>query len=286
MEAATIASETREPATVQAIDSTRHPVVRRIADVLRNRSERPSIFVLDDLENIEQAIACGVEVDTLYLSASADPSTFAGIDADVPRYVLDDSVARTLFGEQKRSRAFALARAPRRPRLRDLIGTTGDIIILDGVRIVGNIGAITRTACALAAAGIVLVDSGLRTIWDRRLIRASRGLVFATPVVLATRAECAEFIRQEGLVLAALSADAVEPLSSIRTARERLALAMGSEREGVSRELDALTTYRYSIPMASNVESLNVSVTAGIALFEHRTGEHQDSRLREVGGRL
>lgn len=273
MAAATIAGETREPETVRAIDSTRHPVARRIADVLRNRSEKPNVFVLDDPENIEQAVACGVELDSLYFAASASRAQLAGAEAaDVPRHVLDDAVLRTMFGEQKRSRVFALARAPRRPELSDLIGTTGDIVILDGVRIVGNIGAITRTACALGAAGVVLVDSGLRTILDRRLIRTSRGLVFATPVVLATRAECIEFVRQRRLVLAALSSDAVEPLSSIRAARERLALVMGGEREGLSPELDALTTYRYAIPMASNVESLNVSVAAGIALFEHRTG--------------
>jgi TrmH family RNA methyltransferase len=274
MKTATTTHETGEPTRAAAIDSATHPIARRIADVLRNRTARPSIFVLDDLENIEQAIDCGVEIDSLYLSTSADPSTFLGIKADVPHHVLDDSVTRALFGEQKRSRVFALARAPKRSSLRDLNGTTGDIIILDGVRIVGNIGAITRTACALGAAGVVLVDSGLRTVWDRRLIRASRGLVFAIPVVLTTRAQCAEFIRQEQIVLAALSADAVEPLSSIRAAPERLALAMGSEREGISRELGALTTYRYSIPMASKVESLNVSVTAGLALFEHGTGQH------------
>jgi TrmH family RNA methyltransferase len=274
MKTVTTTHETGEPTRAAAIDSATHPIARRIADVLRNRTPRPSIFVLDDLENIEQAIDCGVEIDSLYLSTSADPSTFLGITADVPHHVLDDSVTRALLGEQKRSRVFALARAPRRSSLRDLTGTTGDIIILDGVRIVGNIGAITRTACALGAAGVVLVDSGLRTVWDRRLIRASRGLVFAIPVVLTTRAQCAEFIRQGQIVLAALSADAVEPLSSIRAAPERLALAMGSEREGVSRELRALTTYRYSIPMASKVESLNVSVTAGLALFEHGTGQH------------
>lgn len=270
--AATIAGETREPGTVRAIDSARHPVARRIADVLRSRSENPNVFVIDDRENIEQAVACGVELDSLYYATSAGPLNLSAIGAEVPHYALAGDVARTLFGEQKRSRVFALARAPRRPKFRDLLGTTGDIIILDGVRIVGNIGAITRTACALNAAGIVLLDSGLRTTLDRRLIRASRGLVFATPVVLAARAECIDFIRQEKLTLAALSANAVEPLSSIRTARERLALVMGSEREGVSPELDALTTYRYAIPMASNVESLNVSVAAGIALFEHRTG--------------
>lgn len=272
MVAATLADETCEPAAVPAISSVRHPVARRIADVLRSHSEKPSVFVLDDPENIEQAVAYGIELDSLYFSTSVGPLKIAGVDADVPRYGLDDGVARTLFGEQRRSRVFALARSPRQPKLRDLIGTMGDIIVLDGVRIVGNIGAITRTTCALGAAGVVLVDSGLRTILDRRLIRASRGLVFATPVVLTTHAECLEFIRQERIKLAALSADAVEPLSSIRAVRERLALVMGGERDGVSPELDALTTHQYAIPMTSNVESLNVSVTAGIALYEHSTG--------------
>ncbi|SIN86165.1 TrmH family RNA methyltransferase [Agromyces cerinus] len=262
------------PATVQRIDSARHPAARRIADVLRSRSERPKVFVLDDLENIEQAVACGVELDGLYATESSvanGPPALIGVDPDVPVHVIDDAVARSLFGEQKHSRIFALAHSPRSPRLSDLIETTGDIIVLDGVRLVGNIGAITRTACALGAAGIVLLESGLRTTLDRRLIRASRGLVFATPVILASRAECADFIQREQLSVAALSADAVDALSSIGAVTRRLAIVLGGERDGVSSELDALTAHRYAIPMSPNVESLNVSVAAGLALYEHRS---------------
>lgn len=271
------ASRTREapaPATGRTIDSAHHPIARRLADVLRSRSERPRIFVLDDTENIEQAVACGIELDSLYATESAMarglPSPTGG-DPRLPFHVLSDTVARSLFGEQKQSRVFALAHAPRPPRLDDVTGARGDIIVLDGVRLVGNIGAITRTARALGAAGIVLVDSGLRTTLDRRLIRGSRGLVFAMPVVLASRTECTAFIRQENVAVAVLSAHAIEPLSSIRSVEEPLALVLGGERGGVSPELDALATYRCAIPMASDVESLNVSVTAAIALYEHRT---------------
>lgn len=253
----------------EPIQSVRHPLIRRIADVLRNRSAKPKTIVIDDLENIQQAVDCGVEIESVLYEASTERPRLTGAGAAAPRYCLDGVVTRTLFGEQKRSRVFALARAPKPESLGNLVGTTGDLVILDGVRIVGNIGAITRTACALNAGGVVLVESGLSTPTDRRLVRASRGLVFAIPVVLASRADCVRFIQREQLTLAALSAHASEPVSSIRAVPGRLGLLMGSERDGVSAELDALTTHRYGIPMSRNVESLNVSVAAGIALFAH-----------------
>lgn len=277
----TLARDASARASLQAIRSTRDPVARRLADVLRSRSEKPKVFVLDDLENIEQAISCGIELDSLYVTESVVARrlpTLAGVGPDAPLHVLEDAVAQTIFGEQKSARVFALARAPRPAKLHDLTGTTGDVVVLDGVRIAGNIGAIARTACALGAAGMVLVDSGLQTVLDRRLIRASRGLVLAMPVVLTSRAECADFIRREGLTAVSLSAEAAEPLSAIRDAPDRLALILGSERGGVSPELHTLTARGYAIPMTPNVESLNVSVAAGIALYEHQTGISRSRR--------
>lgn len=263
----------REPAADGVIDSIRHPVARRVADVLRSRSATPRVFVIDDEENIVRAVRCGVRLDSLYVTgsmAAAPASILAAVAHAVPCRVLSESVAGNLFGAERRSRVFALAHRPPQPRLRDLSARRGDVVVLDGVRLVGNIGAITRTACALGAAGVVLVDSGLTTVLDRRLIRASRGLVFAIPVVLASRDEFCDYARRAELALATLSAQATEPLSSIRAAPGRLALVMGGERPGVSDELDALASVRYSIPMTSDVESLNVSVAAGIALYEHR----------------
>ncbi|RGE20718.1 TrmH family RNA methyltransferase [Leucobacter sp. wl10] len=274
MAAEAIAAETGAPGRVQSIDSARHPVARRVADTLRNRSQKPRVFIIDDRENIEQAVACGIRLDSLYAAASAaeDRFIFAADHPRTPLYILGDAVIGRLFGEQKRARVFALAHSPRRPRLRDLSRNSGDVIALDGVRLIGNIGATTRTACGLGAAGVVLLESGLRTVLDRRLIRASRGLVFATPVVTATREEFAGFVHREGLPVAALSAGATEPLNAIRSVQERLVISLGGERDGLSPEMAALATHRYAIPMASRVESLNVSVTAGIALYEHRYG--------------
>ncbi|HIY65198.1 MAG TPA: NshR/TsnR family 23S rRNA methyltransferase [Candidatus Agrococcus pullicola] len=253
----------------RVVDSARHPVARRIADVLRTKSARPKVCIIDDFENIEQAVRGGVELDSLYATASAQGSMLRelhGVGSDVPRYVLDDGVAANLFGGQKRSRMFALARAPKPAGLRDLLRASGDILVLDGVRMLGNVGAITRTARAFGAAGVVVLESGLSTALDRRLIRASRGLVFTIPVVLATRERFIHFNEQERLSLAQFCADAPDSLHDIGRVRERLALVLGSERDGVSEEIGSLTTRRYAIPMEPGVESLNVSVAAGIAL--------------------
>lgn len=263
----------RHKASGQIIGDVRNPVARRVADVLRNRSAKPKIFLIDDAENIDQALRSGIRLDSLYVTEGQElPGSIAAAtySSRVPVHVLAVSVAKSLFGGEKRARTFALAHAPQQPPLHELPGRPGDVVVLDGVRVVGNIGAITRTACALGAAGVVLIDSGLKSPLDRRLVRASRGLVFTVPVILATRSEFNAYVQREGLILASLTADATEPLSSIRDVPGRLALVLGGERDGVSTELDSLTSHRYAISMTPDVESLNVSVAAGIALYEHR----------------
>ncbi|PJJ55310.1 TrmH family RNA methyltransferase [Compostimonas suwonensis] len=260
-----------------AISDPHHPIVRRINDVLRSRASRPKTILIDDLENIDQAARSGVRLDSLYLTEGLQLSSGDGATpmyGQLPTYTLSHAVTDGLFGGEKRARVFALAEAPRPARLDDLSGRDGDIVVLDGVRLVGNIGAITRTSAGFSAAGLVLLESGLRNAFDRRLIRASRGLVFALPVVLATTDEFAEYVLRKRTTVGTLTAHAAESLESVGGIRGRMALVLGSERNGLSEQLDGIASYKYSIPMSPDLESLNVSVSAGIALYErNRSGQ-------------
>ncbi|MFD5600243.1 TrmH family RNA methyltransferase [Leucobacter sp. NPDC058333] len=263
---------TADARTCDAIDSVRHPAVARVADVLRSRSSRPRTVLIDDVENIAQAVRAGVRVIAVYTSATechraADLQTVA---PSAELHILADALLRSLFGRDKHARIFALVRAPRPASWRDVAARQGDLLVLDGVRIAGNIGAIIRTACAFNAAGVVLLDSGITTAYDRRLIRASRGLMFTIPVLIATASELETFIRSERIPLASMTSEPAQPLSNIAGVDGRIAMLMGSERAGASRMLDALAEHRYTVPMHSPVESLNVSVAAGIALYERR----------------
>ncbi|MDL9980405.1 TrmH family RNA methyltransferase [Microbacterium sp. ASV49] len=258
------------PGDAPFVDSARHPAIRRVSDVIRSRSATPRTLLLDDAHSIERAIHAGVGVEAIYATVKhADEAQRLHEGAPLAdRVIVSKDVMRSLLPRDNAPRMLALARAPRAARWGDISAAAGDVLVLDGVRITGNIGAIVRSACALGAAGVVLLDSGLRSAYDRRLVRASRGLVFELPTVLAEPHDLVSFLHAEGMPLAGLSADADAPLEHIRRHAGRIAILIGSERFGASDALDAVTAARYAVPMATGVESLNVSVAAALALYE------------------
>lgn len=85
------------------------------------------------------------------------------------------------------TRLFAIAEVPNHSLGEDyFLNLNSDLVILDGINISGNIGAIIRTATALNAGGIIVLNTHLMDLYDRRIIRASRGYILefqSSPVV-------------------------------------------------------------------------------------------------------
>ncbi|MDR2565749.1 MAG: NshR/TsnR family 23S rRNA methyltransferase [Bifidobacteriaceae bacterium] len=260
----------------EPVESLGDPRAQRIADVAKPSHSNTKVALIEDEEPLVNALAAGVEfVEVYHERGHAVPSALAQAleDASVPVAAVDGALLTRVFRTDKRPRWFGVAKVPRPAWLEDLEDRAGDIVILDGVRIVGNIGAIIRTATAFNAAGIVLIDSGLSTIADRRLLRASRGYVFSLPVVLAQADELARFLDDQRIRVAVLDAGAPTSLEELAGEPERRALVFGSERTGpsarfrpggVGREPLPLAA---SIPMPGPVESLNVSVAVAVTLY-------------------
>ncbi|PDQ34422.1 MAG: hypothetical protein B5766_11465 [Candidatus Lumbricidophila eiseniae] len=256
--------------------SSRHPAIRRVADVLRNAGdERQRLIIVDDSENILAAIQNKLRIDSLYLTPDhALPHELRrSLPTDVPIHTVSPDVAKTVFKTEKRPRLFALAHRPSPKKLHELSNTQGDIVVLDGVRLAGNVGAIVRTARAFDAAGVVLVDSGIVNSMDRRLVRASRGAVFTLPIVLAKAEELIGFLQDTGLLMISMSAHAGLALSELRTLQQRVAILLGSEKRGSSLYLEDHVTERYRVRTNPQIESLNVSVAAALALYERQKRE-------------
>lgn len=237
-----------------------------IAAALRSSNRRGRI-VIDDLENIAAAVTGGVQVRTVYTTEELTESDALGL----PVRRLARRTAADLFGLERLSRTFALATAPEPIHLVDLEHDAADLVVLDGVRLAGNIGAVIRTTTAMGGSGVVLLDSGLLSVFDRRLIRASRGHVFTLPVVRAGRSEFEQFLSRTGLSLFTADADGEATIDEYANVTERTAIAFGSERRGCSLALKQKAVAGVRIATASAVDSLNVSVAAGIALHaRHR----------------
>jgi len=255
----------------ERIDTVVHPLAVRIKELLTREGRfAAGLFIIDDDENIAQAIRGGVMLDSVYYAGEDRLSerTLRMLSPDVPVHEVAPRTCKKIFEKDRFSRVFALATTPPEPELGDL--PSGDILILDGLAISGNIGSIIRSSLALGAAGLVLVNCDQVDRYDRRLIRASRGYIFSLPLVEALEEEVVEFLGERGVPLAVMDATAEAGIESLRLLATPAAIVLGSEKSGASAWLTDVAAHRISIPMTGGVESLNVSTTAGIVLFTRR----------------
>lgn len=149
----------------------------------------------------------------------------------------------------------------------DSIEDTPLVLVLDGVQDPHNLGACLRTA---DAAGVHLVvickdrSAGITPV----VRRAASGAAETLAVIQATNlARVLRTLKKRGIWLAGTSDEADDSLYSTDLTGP-LALVMGNEGSGIRRLTSELCDYLVSIPMAGQVESLNVSVATGVCLYE------------------
>jgi 23S rRNA (guanosine2251-2'-O)-methyltransferase len=141
------------------------------------------------------------------------------------------------------------------------------IIALDGVSDVRNFGAVVRTAECLGAHAIVIPEKGSARI-TADAVKTSAGALHSFPVCRERSiVRSVEYLKESGLkVICATERSGI--LASESKLTGPLVLILGSEDKGISRELITLSDAQVRIPMTGTIESLNVSVSAGILIYE------------------
>lgn len=254
---------------LETITERNDSAVQRILDVQKPRRHSPKTFMIEDEEPLLQALGAGIDFIEIYgrQGVLINPEVLAlSKERNVPVRLLSTELANQVFRVEKKPKVFALARIPKPAKLSDLTGITSDLVVLDGVQIVGNIGAIVRSAYALGAGAVVLLRSGLETVTERRLVRASRGYVFSLPVIIASEQALVDYLKAGGIKAVSLDIGGELKIDDLGALNEQLALIFGSEKTGASKETWAGQVSAVQIPMRSGAESLNVSVAAGITL--------------------
>jgi len=261
---------TNEPYNPFLINSLNHPLADPIRKLLHRDGRRElNQILIDDEENILQALQAGVEIESLYFAGEEVVSDELR-NKLTPGATIHEVAKRTtkkLFENDKISRMFAIAETPKPKGLELLKTIKKDIVVLEDVSISGNIGNIIRTSLGLDLGGMILLNMDPLDLYDRRLIRASRGYMFSLPIMTASTKEFLDYCKtnKETLLVTAMEAEkSVEEIASIP---ERLLIVFGSEKEGCSPEIEGAATTQVRIPISEKVESLNVSAAAGITLF-------------------
>ncbi len=140
------------------------------------------------------------------------------------------------------------------------------ILVIEGVEKPGNLGAMLRTADAAGAHAVVVCDPRC-DIYNPNVIRSSIGTVFTNTVVVCESTEAIAWLKQQKIKTFAAELSA-KKFHYEQNYLQATAFAMGTESKGLSSEWMNAAEERIKIPMLGQIDSMNVSVSAGILLYE------------------
>ncbi len=255
-----------------AITSLTNPRVKA-AVRLRDRREREEtgLTIVDGAREILRALDAGVRVQTAFIAPDLLRSEDAlSVDARLHDWpaaieVSPAVLAKVAFGDRSDG-VVAIVETP--TRTLDDLGLPDDplILVIEGVEKPGNLGAVLRTADAAGAQAVIAADP--RTdLFNPNAIRASIGTIFSVPIAAAATPDVLAWLAARGIRMVAAIVGADRLYTGVDLAGP-LAIALGSEADGLSDAWHGAGITPISIPMHGIADSLNVSIAAAVVLFE------------------
>lgn len=242
---------------------------------LRNRLEpEKGVFIAESPKVIRVALNAGCVPVALLMEQKHLEGQAADIIArceDVPVYTGSWELLAKLTGYTL-TRGILCAMYRPKPRSVDTICRNARrIAVLEDIVDTTNLGAIFRSAAALGMDGILLSPSCADPL-NRRAVRVSMGAVLQLPWAVLEDSNWTDELHSLGFKLAAmaLEADSVSVDDKNLMEEEKLAIVLGTEGTGLSKETIANCDYTVRIPMAHGVDSLNVAAAAAVAFWQLR----------------
>ena len=249
---------------METITSRQNPLcvqVRKLAAEGKYR-RRTGRFLCDSPKLVQEALRWTPEaVETVLCTSQA---LLPALPGHVRAVLVPEEVMASLAPSKTPQGVLAVCALEDRPLPRTLEGSR--YVVLDGVQDPGNVGTVLRTADAFWCDGVFLVG-GCADLWSPKTLRASMGAAFRCPVWSCTAQELSDLLRRSGIPLwgAALREDTADVKA---VDWSRAALAIGSEGQGLSRELLEMCDGSVRIPMREHCESLNAAAAAAVLIWE------------------
>ena len=245
--------------TEQRITSRKNPLLQQVKKLLSSRKAREEarLFAADGVKLLAEAVRWYPGLDTVILSD--------GVHADVPESVrlfrVPEDVMASISPMESPQGALFLCRLPEKKTY----APTPGCLLLDGIQDPGNLGTILRTADALDISVTLL--EGCADPYSPKTVRASMGAVFRTQPVKADWAEVRAACGVAGIPVAVTALS--QRAKDLRNADLRsMAVVIGSEGQGVRREILESADGELIIPMNKRCESLNAAVAAAIVMWQ------------------
>ena len=254
----------------ELITSPSNPKIKRLLALQQKSSARreAGLFVVEGRRELQHCIDAGFEIDSVFFCPSLGaPQGAVATTASLAKvFEVSEEVYAKISYREGTEGIIAEVRTPER-KLEDIVLPEKPlVVVLERVEKPGNLGAVLRSADA-AGADAVLVCDPLTDLWNPNLIRASVGAVFTVPCVTCSSEAAIAFLKARGIrILTAQLQDSSLYYDCDMTVGT--ALVMGTEATGLTDAWRAAADAHIRIPMLGRLDSLNVSVSAAILLFE------------------
>jgi TrmH family RNA methyltransferase len=252
----------------ETITSAQNPKIKNLL-LLQEKSKarrEQGLFVVEGRRELEHCLEGGFDVKTIFVcpeiaEKGTIPSAAKPLILEIPEAIYRkvayrESTEGIIAEVAYKSLSLEDLKLPENPL----------IVVLESVEKPGNLGAVLRSADA-AGADAVLIGDPLTDLYNPNLIRASIGAVFTVPVVAAPSADIIAFLKARGIQILTAQLQDSSLYYDMDMCRGT-AIVMGTESTGLTPVWRQAADAHIRIPMLGRLDSLNVSVSAAILLFE------------------
>ncbi|MBP9854398.1 MAG: RNA methyltransferase [Candidatus Omnitrophica bacterium] len=257
------------PSKISSLTNTKIKNVVRLRQ--RNHRDETEMTVVEGIKEIECALRSSVELTEVYVCSGEVSKKYNVFikeleSLDIECFETSKEVFNKISYGERNDGALAVCKTPHTSVHRIEHKKDGLYLVFEQIEKPGNLGAVLRTADAANVDGVFVCDP--RTdLYNPNVIRSSIGAVFSVPVVKCTNEEALQFLKQQNLSIFAAMPNAVKGLYSVNF-KAGSAVVLGSEEKGLTDFWAMHASQKISIPMNGKVDSLNVSVSAAIILYE------------------
>lgn len=257
---------------ITSLQNQRIKHIVRLRDDKRQRREN-GLMLVEGYDEIRLALSAGYKPRTLLSAPDLATRQIDGVDAE--SITVSRAVFEKISYRENPDGWLAVFTIPH-TSLNDLeLSQSPLVIVAESVEKPGNLGAILRTADA-AHVDALLVSDPRVDLWNPNVVRASRGAVFSVPVVECDNVSAWEWLKTKAIRVLAATPSANTLYSDVDL-HEPVAIAVGTEDEGLTAFWMSNADLQVKIPMMGKVNSLNVSVSTALIVYEavRQRNQHQ-----------
>lgn len=248
------------------ITSLQNPKVKYIVKLREDKRQRrlDGLMVVEGRDELILALGAGLKPQTLLTAPELAPAPLGELQPEA--MTVSRAVFEKISYRDNPDGWLGIFPIPK-SRLEDLkLSSSPFVIVAESVEKPGNLGAILRTADAAHVDAVLVCDPRV-DLWNPNVVRASRGTIFTVPAVEVDSAHALDYLRAHHTQVLAATPSA-EVLYTDVDLKQPVALAVGTEDEGLTDFWMENADLKVKIPMLGKVNSLNVSIATALITYE------------------